>query len=130
MGLAITLGHFVHVEAHMVVSGDNNMALVLVDLHIIEGIPTEVKIVWGDKIYLQRLDYKGIYFRCYLCRNMGHMSRQCCFFKDCGIGVDGHGRPRACSPIVDPKTSNLDSPSPHASGTKNISSSNEGISHV
>ena len=53
------------------------MALVMVGFNVSYGLPKEVNIVWGDRVYHQRLDNKNIPFRCFLCLQTGHLGWNC-----------------------------------------------------
>ena len=51
----------------------------MVELDILEGLLESFLINWGDISFEQRLDYRGIPFRCLICHNTGHAKRDCHF---------------------------------------------------
>ena len=59
VGLTNLPGHYVSIEERIVSGGDKRVASVLVDIDVSDGLPIEVKVVWGDEVLLQWLDYKG-----------------------------------------------------------------------
>ena len=51
------------------------MARVLVEVELHVGLLETLDIEWRDQLYVQRMDYLGILFRCSLCRRTGHLHK-------------------------------------------------------
>jgi hypothetical protein len=49
--------------------------LVEVDVHV--GLLEVLEIEWWGLLFVQRLDYLGIPFRCTICRRTGHLRKEC-----------------------------------------------------
>jgi len=41
------------------------------------GLPTEIEILWGQEVRIQRVDYWKIPLRCHICCCMGHLKDNC-----------------------------------------------------
>ena len=72
-GVGNTIGRFVALEEDFMNSYDKRKAKILVELDITKGLPAEVEILCQDRLFIQRLDYQGIPFRCSVCRETGHL---------------------------------------------------------
>jgi hypothetical protein len=53
------------------------VSCILVSLNIRRGLVEEIKLSWGEKSYMQKLDYEGIPFRCRRCHKHGHIASEC-----------------------------------------------------
>lgn len=58
-------------------SFDKRMAKMLVEMDILVGLLSEVEILCHERLFLRRLDYLNIPFRCSRCREVGHLQREC-----------------------------------------------------
>jgi hypothetical protein len=71
------LGHFIKVDNQALLSSDKRMAKVLVEVYIHAGLLETLEIEWRGHLFVQRLDYLGLPFRCSLCRQTGHLRKDC-----------------------------------------------------
>ena len=62
-------------------SFDKRKEKVLVELDITKGLPAEVEILCHERLFIQHLDFQGIPFRCSVCRETGHLRRDCPSFR-------------------------------------------------
>jgi hypothetical protein len=53
------------------------MGRILVEMDIHCGLPESIDIEWRGRRLVQSLDYLGIPFRCNICRQTGHLRRDC-----------------------------------------------------
>ena len=58
-------------------SYDKRRGKILVEIDISKGLPAEVEILYHERMFIQRLDFLGIPFRCSVCRETGHLRREC-----------------------------------------------------
>jgi hypothetical protein len=58
-------------------SADKRMAKILVEVDVHAGLMEVLEIEWRGLVFIQRLDYLGIPFRCTLCRRTGHLRKEC-----------------------------------------------------
>jgi hypothetical protein len=72
-----SLGKFLHVDPKHLVGSDQRMGKILVEIDVNEGLPAEIDIDWRGYLIQQRLDYVGIPFRCFGCKETGHLRYQC-----------------------------------------------------
>jgi hypothetical protein len=75
--IANKVGKYIYVDEDALFSLDRKMARVLVEFQVMGGLPEEIDICWGNKNFVQKLDYLGIPFRCHLCRRMSHLRNSC-----------------------------------------------------
>jgi hypothetical protein len=71
--IANTVGRFISVDEDGLFTLNRKMARVLLEFHVARGLLKEIDICWGSHVYVQKLDYRGIPFRCHLCRGTGHL---------------------------------------------------------
>lgn len=50
-GLANSIGKFIRIDRDSLHGMNKTMARVMVELNISEGIPTEIEVIWGDKVF-------------------------------------------------------------------------------
>ena len=60
---------------------DKRKAKILVELDITKGLPAKFEILCHERLFIQRLDFQGIPFRCSVCRETGHLRRECPSFR-------------------------------------------------
>jgi hypothetical protein len=72
-----TLGWFICVEPLTLTGPDKKMEKVLTEIDIHECLLETIDIEWRGQLIRQKLDYLGIPFRCTLCRNTGHLRKDC-----------------------------------------------------
>ena len=80
-GVGNTIGRFVALEEDFMNSYDKRKAKILVELDITKGLPAKVEILCHECLFIQRLDFLGIPFRCSVCREIGHLHRDCPSFR-------------------------------------------------
>ena len=61
------IGHFILIEEYFMLASVIRLPRMLVQVDILEGLPTELEVVWGGGLFVQRLDYWKIPFRCHNC---------------------------------------------------------------
>ena len=74
-GVGNTIGRFVALEDDFMQTFDKMKAKILVELDITKGLPAKVDILCHERLFIQRLDFQGIPFRCSICRETGHLRR-------------------------------------------------------
>jgi hypothetical protein len=62
---------------HALRSPDKRMAKVLVEVDVHVGLLEVLEIEWRGLLFVQRLDYLGLPFRCTVCRRTGHLRKEC-----------------------------------------------------
>ena len=72
-GVGNTIGRFVALDEDFMNSYDKRLAKILVEIDISRGLPADVEILCKDRLFIQRLDYQGIPFRCSICQDTGHL---------------------------------------------------------
>ena len=72
-GVGNTLGRFVALDDDFMNSFDKRMDKILVEMDISKGLPAEIEILCRECLFIQRLDYQGILFRCTCCWETGHL---------------------------------------------------------
>lgn len=77
MGIANAVGRFVRLDKQNLHGIDRRYAKVMVELDTRGGLPGEIEIAWGQKVWKQTLDYFKIPFRCYSCKQLGHVRATC-----------------------------------------------------
>ena len=80
-GVGNTIGRFVALEDDFMNSYDKRKAKILIELDITKGLSAEVEILCHDRLFVQRLDFQGIPFRCNVCRETGHLQCDCPSFR-------------------------------------------------
>lgn len=81
MGLANAVGKFIRFDKHNRCGMDRRVAKVMVEMDMRPGLPAEVEVVWGSRVWRQRLDFYKIPFRCFACRKIGHVQANCSSFR-------------------------------------------------
>jgi hypothetical protein len=72
-----TLGRFITLDYKALSSPMRKMGRVLVEVDIFGGLSETIEIEWRGRKIAQPLDYLGLPFRCNICRQMGHLRRDC-----------------------------------------------------
>jgi hypothetical protein len=66
------LDRYMYVDISFTSTGKISVDRVLVSLNIRKGLTEEIELSWGDRYFLQKLDYEGIPFKCCRCHKHGH----------------------------------------------------------
>lgn len=77
VGIGNRLGRFLFVDESIFSSADKRVARILVEIDISQGLLEELTIVWREYTYVQKLDYWKVPFRCFSCRQTGHLKEDC-----------------------------------------------------
>jgi hypothetical protein len=72
-----SIGRFIKVDETTLRSPDKRMAKVLVEVDVHVGLLEVLEIEWRGLLFVQRLDYLGLPFRCTVCRRTGHLRKEC-----------------------------------------------------
>ena len=72
-GIANSIGRFVAVETDFLLAFDKMIARVLVELDVSLGLPAEVEILCGECLFIQKLDYLRVPFRCSIYHETGRL---------------------------------------------------------
>ena len=72
-GIANTIGRFVAVETDFLLVFDKRVAKVLVEMDVSSGLPADVEVLCGERLFIQKLDYLRVPFRCSLCHETRHL---------------------------------------------------------
>ena len=75
--LGNNFGKFVFVDDNMNHVIEKHMSSVMVELDVSRGLPAELDILCGDKIFFHMLDNLKIPFHCHFCWNTGHLKDKC-----------------------------------------------------
>ena len=67
------MGRFVALDEDFHIPFDRRMAWVLVDMDVSHGLPTEVEILYKERLLVQKLDYIHVSFRWSWCHDTGHL---------------------------------------------------------
>jgi hypothetical protein len=70
--LGNSLGNYMETYMSFITLGIISMAYILVSLNIRKGFPEKIELTWGDRAFMQNMDYEGILFKCHGFRNHGH----------------------------------------------------------
>jgi hypothetical protein len=72
------LFRYFHIFGQATLSAPNRkLGKILVEMDIHGGLLEHIEIEWRGRRIFQKMDYLGIPFRCSLCRNTGHLRREC-----------------------------------------------------
>jgi hypothetical protein len=71
------LGNYMDVNMSFISSGRMSMAHILVSLNVRKGLSGEIELSWGNIVFMQKLDYEGIPFKCHRCHKHGHRVSEC-----------------------------------------------------
>lgn len=77
VGVGNQLGRFLFVDESSFEAFDKRVARILVEIDISQGLLPELTIVWREYTYVQELDYWKVSFRCFSCRQTGHLKADC-----------------------------------------------------
>ena len=100
-GIRNTIGRFVAVEDDFHLAYDKQVARILVEMDISQGLPAEVDILCNEHLLIQRLNYLHVPFRCSCCRTVGHL-RNSCPHRFSGRNDLGIGDSRSLTPPASP----------------------------
>jgi hypothetical protein len=75
--IANGLGRFLAVDEKALQARDKRLCRVLVEIDIHAGLLEMIELEWRGMIRSQTLDYLGVSFRCTVCRQTGHLRRDC-----------------------------------------------------
>ena len=70
-------GKFISMEENWETKLDCRCAIILVEMDLRNGFHEELKIVMHGSTWRQKLDYWKIPFKCFNCREVGHMQKDC-----------------------------------------------------
>ena len=76
-GIANSIGWFVAIETNFLLDFDKRVARVLVEMDVSLGLPADVEVLCGECLFIQKLDYLRVPFRCSICHETGHLWRHC-----------------------------------------------------
>ena len=71
------LGKFISMEENWETKLDPRCAKILMEMDLRNILYEELKIVMHGSTWRQKLDYWKIPFRCFNCREVGHMQKEC-----------------------------------------------------
>jgi hypothetical protein len=71
------LGTFIVVDTRFKTSASRAVAQILVELDPSEGLYESMKLIVGDRTYVQLLDYLNVPFWCVRCHRVGHVVNDC-----------------------------------------------------
>lgn len=69
------------------------------------GLPAEIEVVWGSRVWHQRLEFYKIPFRCFGCRKIGHVQANCPSFRQ--LSSASHSSEFSTPKHLQPKWANL-----------------------
>jgi hypothetical protein len=72
-----SIGRFLNIDETTLRSPDKRMAKVLVEVDVHAGLLEVLEIEWQGLLFVQHLDYLGLPFRCTICRQTGHLRKEC-----------------------------------------------------
>lgn len=67
VGLANSLGKFIAFNKEMIHLVDKKMETIMIEFDVTLGLLMEVELIWGNMIFMQKLDYQNIPFRYHFC---------------------------------------------------------------
>jgi hypothetical protein len=71
------LGTYMDVDMSFISIGRMSMACILVSLNFRKGLSEEIELTWGDRVFMQKMDYEGIPFKCHMFHKHGHKATEC-----------------------------------------------------
>ena len=71
------LGSFLEADLTFLETHYKQVARILVEVNIREGLPETIDLDWGPDIITQPLDYENVPFRCRICHAYGHPVSEC-----------------------------------------------------
>ena len=71
------LGNYLEADLSFMETHYKQVARILVELNILEGLPETIHLVWGPDSITQLLDYENVPFRCRRCHAYGHHVSEC-----------------------------------------------------
>jgi hypothetical protein len=60
-----TLGTYLDIDMSFISLGRMSMERILVSLNLRKGLSEDLELSWGNKVFMQKLDYEGIPFKCH-----------------------------------------------------------------
>ena len=78
-GLTNIVGKFIRIDRNSLHGMNKMVASIMVELNISKGLPTKIKVIWGNRVILQKMNYLHIPFRCFYWRETGHVKARCPF---------------------------------------------------
>lgn len=70
-------GTYLNYNKSYVVLGNMSLARFLVHLDTREGLEEKITLLWKHFTRIQRLDYRGVPFRCKRCHKVSHLYKEC-----------------------------------------------------
>jgi hypothetical protein len=72
-----SIDRFLCIDKVTLKSDDKRMENILVEVDVHAGLMEVLEIEWWGLVFMQHLDYLGIPFHCTLCRQTGHLRKEC-----------------------------------------------------
>jgi len=71
------IGNFLEADLSFLENKQREVARILVNVNIREGLAEDLQMIWGPFVYKQVLDYENVPFRCRRCHAYGHPAAEC-----------------------------------------------------
>jgi hypothetical protein len=71
------IGSFIGLEPNWASKKDRRWAWIQVEVDVGEGLFGNVDIIFGDRVWHQKVDYWKLPFKCHDCHEIGHLRAQC-----------------------------------------------------
>jgi hypothetical protein len=80
MEIGNSIGKFLYVDPGLLAGSDRRMGKLLVEVDMFDGLSPEIELEWRGVLFVQKLDYQGVPFRCSVCKETGHLRHKCSGF--------------------------------------------------
>jgi hypothetical protein len=70
-------GTYMDADISLISTGRMFVSRILVSLNLKKGLSREIELTWGDRVFIQKLDYEGISFKFHRFHKNSHEANEC-----------------------------------------------------